>query len=163
MGLLTKEQKSAGDGVRPFEDIPVLDLGAGVVVRIRAMEESEYEDFQDSLYKRRGKSVEANMKMVRRRLVSLCAVTESGETIWTEDELRRKPTRAMAMMVNAAMRVNGMEDGDLDDLAGSKKNSGTGQDAGSSSTSVSPRPMRTLSPSPTNSANESAADSSKSG
>lgn len=113
--LLTKEQIEAADD-RRFETLVIPEWGGSV--RVRSLTEEEYDDYQDSIYKRRGKNVEVNLKIVRRRLAALSVVDANGAPILSEEFLKKKGAKAVGAIVAVAMRLNGMDDSDLRELAG---------------------------------------------
>lgn len=132
MGILTADQVMAADDYRE-EEVPVPAWGGSVMVR--SLTETEYDDFQDSIYKQRGKNVQANLKVIRVRLCALTIVGPDRKPIFTEEQLGRKSAAAISTVMRVAMRLNGMDDSDVEELA---KNSETAQGGGSPSNSPSP-------------------------
>lgn len=110
----------------PFEDIPISRLG--ITVRVRGMtvaQQSEYEaGFFKKMRKRDGTTaLEQNDSATltsKQRLVVLTAIDpESGELLFGPDDvvaLGKTSSQDLALLVEAARRVNGMSRADMEEL-----------------------------------------------
>lgn len=113
---------SAAD--RPSQTVPVPEWGGDVIVAtMDGALRAEYEDtlLEDKSGKRRLRAV----------IVSLCAVDEAGNRLFTEadvDALQSKSGCALDRVFDAAIKLNKLTKADMDALEG---NSETGQSAGS--------------------------------
>lgn len=108
-----------------YEAVEVPEWGG--TVRIRGLTGSERDEFEASIIQRRGKDIEANLKNIRAKLVSLAAVDEEGNRIFTEEDvvaLGRKSARVLDRLFSVAQRLSGLSSEDVEDLA---KNSVNGQ------------------------------------
>jgi len=92
------------------------------------MTAAERDQFENTLFKGSGKNRTENVANLRSRLVVLCAVNESGDRIFSDDDaeaLGRKNAAAVDIVFSVAQKLNGLSENDVDDLV---KNSEGDQD-----------------------------------
>jgi len=100
---------------RPKEDIPVPELGEGKVIPVWGMtpkEKTAWEDKQSNLPK-------AKKLQVRQRWVIECCRNDDGSKIFTLnqiEELGERSSVVVERLVNAALRLSGTTDQDLEKL-----------------------------------------------
>lgn len=115
MTLLSKEQILGADDL-PYEDVEVKEWGG--TVRIRALTGFERDRFELSVQADpKGKR---NLDNVRARLVSLCLVDDEGKRMFTEAEVKdlgSKSARALDRLFDAARKLSGLGDEDIEVLA----------------------------------------------
>lgn len=102
------------------EDVDVPEWGG--TVRIRALSGSERDRWEAAFLGKDGKpSVDKGMANVRARLVIACAVDESDNQLFShtdEKALGRKNAAALDRLFDAAQRLSGLSDEDVEELAG---------------------------------------------
>jgi len=130
VGLLSKEQIWAAHDLRTV-DVSVPEWGGEVRVKtLTGAERDQYE--AESVKTNRGRR-EVNMSNMRARLIALCAVDEQGQLLFTRADvmkLGQKSAAALERVFEAAAKLNGMTDEDMEELAG---NSESGQNGSSTS------------------------------
>lgn len=117
MALLSKEAILAADD-RKTEDVSVPEWGGEV--RIRALSGRERDEFETSMVKLNGNKREENFDNLRARLVSLCVVDENNKRLFRGDkdvtQLGNKSAAALQRVFEAAQKLNGMSDEDVEEL-----------------------------------------------
>lgn len=124
LGLLTKAQILGAADVL-VEDVEVAEWGG--VVRVRGLSGSERDAFEADSILRKGRDVRMNMKNLRARLVAMTVVDEAGERLFgfgDVEALGGKSARALDRVFGVAMRLSGLRDEDVEELA---KNFGSDQ------------------------------------
>jgi hypothetical protein len=125
---LTKEQILAADDLsREAIDVPEW----GGVVYVRVLTGAERDRFESDTV---GSGKKVNMANIRARLAVLCLVDGDGIRLFDDGDviaLGKKSASALSRVFNTAMRLNGMSQSDVEELA---KNSGTApsEDSGTS-------------------------------
>lgn len=118
MALLTKNEILTADDLH-VEDIPVPEWGGEV--RIKSLTGAERDQYEaESVKTNKGKR-EVNMANMRARLIAMCAVDEAGQLLFTRADvmkLGQKSAIALERVFDAAAKLNGMSDEDVDELAG---------------------------------------------
>ena len=113
------------------EEVEVPEWGGLVLVReLRGRERDEWEA---SLAVQRGKQMVPDVANMRAKLVARSVVGEDGEPVFTQQDvhaLGELSAAALDRVFEVASRLSGLNPDDLEEMQG---NSGTGQDAGSSS------------------------------
>ena len=112
--MLTKDQILAADDVR-FEDVKVPEWGG--VVRIQTMTGMARDRYEQTLFDKKSKGI--TLQNIRAKLVASCAVDEEGALIFDEtdtDALGKKSGKALDRLYEAAQRVNGITDVDVEEL-----------------------------------------------
>lgn len=108
MGLLGR------DAILGAVDLGHVDVEVpewGGVVRVRMMTGSERDSFESATVVRRGKRLEANLENIRARLVTMCAVDEAGNRLFSEADvaaLAAKSSAALNRVFAAAQQLNGL-------------------------------------------------------
>ncbi|MFO7905799.1 MAG: hypothetical protein R6U98_24285 [Pirellulaceae bacterium] len=114
MAMLTKDQiLQASDLGREVVEVP--EWGGDVYVS--AMTAADRDAFEASLVK----DGERNMDNMRARLAAMTMVDEKGERLFTDAEaskLGKKSAAALTRVFSVAMRMNGIGDSDVEELAG---------------------------------------------
>lgn len=90
----------------------------GGEVGIKAMSGTERDTFEQSMYKREGKKIEAVTDNIRARLVCMTAVDGNGDRLFTDAQLKElgeKSAAALDRCFDAAKDLNGMFDGDVEE------------------------------------------------
>ena len=108
----------------------VVETPAGSV-RVVGMTAGERSAFERSMQNAKGKPLPARMRETRERLVVATARDADGRPLFTADDVGELGAVAAAVLeplVNAAMRVCGMSESDVEDMAGNS--SGTTDFAG---------------------------------
>lgn len=132
--FLSKDQIIALDD-RVFENIWVERWGT--FVRMKGLTAAQRDRYEASLVKESGqgkkKVTSWQLENARARLVSLCLCDESGNRMFNDNEvqiLSNKAADAIEPLFDAARRLSGMTEEDVEELLG---NSETSQDEGSPS------------------------------
>ena len=144
MTLLTKSAILAADDLKN-EDVDVPEWGG--TVRVRAFSGRERDAFEASLVRGDGKDRKVDLTNMRARLVALTVVDESGQTVFTHDDvdlLGAKSGAALDRVFSVAQKLNGLSGADVEELT--KNSSGA-----PSADSISASPSRSDSPTPTTS------------
>lgn len=113
------------------EEVSVPEWGGAVLVReLRGRERDEWEA---SLAVQRGRQMVPDVANMRAKLVARSVVDGAGEPVFTQQDvsaLGELSAAALDRVFEVASKLSGLNEKDLEEMAG---NSGTGQDAGSSS------------------------------
>lgn len=129
--LLSKDQILAADDIKS-ERVPVPEWGGDVMVR--GLTGSQRDAWEAGLTVRRGKQMVPDMRNFRARLVVLCCVDEAGELVFGPgdiDALSGKSGAALDRLYDAAAKLSGISEKDVEDLTG---DFGKADGGGSSST-----------------------------
>lgn len=106
---------------------------AGVVL-VRELRGRDRDEWEASLAVQRGKQMVPDVANMRAKLVARSVVGADGEPVFTQQDvnaLGELSAAALDRVFEVASRLSGLSEADLEAASG---NSGTGQDAGSSST-----------------------------
>jgi len=125
---LSREQILKVDDLQ-FEDVEVPEWGG--VVRVRGLTGTERDAFEESIIDQRGKKTRVVMANLRAKLVAQSIVDEDGRRLFSERDvgaLGEKSAAALQRVFNAAQRLSGISDEDVEELV---KNSSDGQSDGS--------------------------------
>ena len=144
MTLLTKSAILAADDLKT-EDVDVPEWGG--TVRVRAFSGRERDAFEASLVRGDGKDRKVDLTNMRARLVALTVVDESGQKVFTQDDvdlLGAKSDAALDRVFSVAQKLNGLSGADVEELT--KNSSGA-----PSADSISASPSLSDSPTPTTS------------
>lgn len=134
--MLTREEILAAAGKTTIETIHVEALGGAV--QIRAMTGRERDAWESSLVKGRGKKQRTDTSNARASLAVRVLCNEKGERLFTNEEaelLGTLPAAVLAPIYEAAQRLNGVSDDDVDELEQSSAPS-TGSAPGATSPSA---------------------------
>lgn len=115
--MLTREQILQANDIIT-EEVPVPEWGASVLVR--GMTGAERDDFEASVLEQRGQKFHVKLKNARARLVALTVVDETGQRIFSDDDvaaLGKKNAAALNRVYEVAARLSGITDEDVDELA----------------------------------------------
>ncbi len=130
--MLTKDQILKADDL-PTEVVDVPEWGPGGQVRVRTLTGTERDSFEESITKKKGKSVEVNMVNLRAKLCALTIVDDKGERLFANAdvvELGKKNAAVLDRIFTVAQKLNGFGQDDIEELA---KNSGPAQKEDSTS------------------------------
>jgi hypothetical protein len=103
---------------RQYDDIEVPEWGG--TVRVRGMSGAQRDDYEASIIEQRGNDRKVNLRNARAKLVARCVVDGEGKAIFTTDDissLGRKSAVALERVFDAARRLSGMTEGDVERLA----------------------------------------------
>lgn len=107
-GLLTRDA-ILGKGDLAHEDVSVPEWGGHV--RVRELMGSEKDAYEKHVVRMKNGAPEMHLEGARALLVSLSIVDESGQRLFTEDdveELGRKSARALDRVYEVASRLSGL-------------------------------------------------------
>lgn len=99
------------------EDVEVPEWGG--VVRIKTLSGAERDAFEGASIQGRGKSMKANLKNLRARLVVMAAVDENGKRLFEPydvEELGKKSSAALDRCFEAAQRLSKISDEDVEEM-----------------------------------------------
>lgn len=116
MTLLTKSAILAADDLKT-EDVEVPEWGG--TVRVRAFSGRERDAFEASLVRGDGKDRKVDLTNMRARLVALTVVDETGQKLFTHDDvdlLGAKSGAALDRVFAVAQKLNGLSAADVEDL-----------------------------------------------
>ena len=128
MGYLTRDAILAVDDTQA-ENVAVPEWGG--TVRVRGMSGTQRDAFEASVSEetpagtkaqRRAGATTTKVKkdLLRARLCAWCIVDEAGQRVFSEEDmpaLNAKSGAALERVMNVAMRLSGMTDNDVEDLA----------------------------------------------
>jgi hypothetical protein len=104
---------------RKTEDVPVPEWGG--TVRVRGLSGVERDAYEAGIVQMRGDGSRAvNLQNLRGRLVSLSCVDENGARIFTDEDaiaLGEKSAAALERVFDAARKLSGLSDNDVEELA----------------------------------------------
>lgn len=89
-------------------------------VSVRSMTGQERDAFEQALVSERGPDASQNLSNIRARLVTLSAVDDNGNRLFTDADivpLGRKSAAALDRVFTVAQRLNGIGAKDVEDLA----------------------------------------------
>jgi hypothetical protein len=112
-------------------DVEIPEWGGFVTVQeMSAAQRDEFDEFV--LTMRESNKVQG----LRTKVVSICVVDEEGKRVFTEldvPDLQKQSAKVIGKVADAAMKLSGLSDEDVEDMA---KNLPAAQDGGSSSDSA---------------------------
>lgn len=114
--LLTRDAILAADDLS-FEDVPVPEWGG--TVRVRTLSGTERDAFEASIVEQRGKKSSVDMRNIRAKLAARTIVDEDGKRLFSERDvelLGAKSASALQRVFEVAQRLNGLSDGDVEEL-----------------------------------------------
>jgi len=141
MSLLSKTAILAANDLKS-EDIEVPEWGGAV--RVRSFTGRERDAFEASMVRGEGRDRKVDLTNMRARLVGLTVIDETGQRIFTDDEvdlLGAKSGAALDRIFAIAQKLNGLSGADVDELS---KNSSGVPSAVSTSASALPSGSPTL-------------------
>ena len=119
--MLTKDQILQAQDL-PTEVIDVPEWGGSV--RVRTVTAQEKDAWEESLQTGKGRNIKLDLANVRAKLVALTVVDDDGNRLFTDKDvlaLGRKGAKAMSRVYDAASKLNGISEEDLETIV---KNSG---------------------------------------
>lgn len=124
---LSRDDILAADDL-PLEEVEVPEWGGVVYVRsMNGLERDKFDAWMASLSGEGGGAVMSGN--LRARMVALCTTDESGNALFTEDDiaaLGKKSSAALTRVADAASRLNGMSPDDVEDIAENSEAGPTG-------------------------------------
>lgn len=118
MDLLTRSDiLDAPEADTIFEDVSVPEWGG--VVRVRALNGTERDRFEESLFTGKGRKRKMTMANARARLVALSVIDQAGDSLFTEQDiaaLGRKSAVALDRVFSVASRLAGITDRDMEEI-----------------------------------------------
>ena len=100
------------------EEVAVPEWGGDVLVR--GLTGSERDAFESESVQTNGRNTKMNLRNVRARLVVLSVVDEEGKRLFgfhDIEQLGEKSARALDRIFAVAMRLSGLREGDVEELA----------------------------------------------
>jgi len=116
--VLSRDLLTTAATVQPV-DVPLPELGAGVVVPIRPMTAKEWTTFQADQIGKNGKP-NANAKIVRERMVIKCCINDDGSPIFTQADIETLGScRAgvIERIVDSILKHSGLATTDVEAIA----------------------------------------------
>lgn len=116
--LLTKQAIFGAQDIKT-EDVAVPEWGG--VVRVRGLTGIERDNYEQSLIDQRGKKTRVDMRNARAKLVAMTVVNETGERLFSDDEitiLGTKSAAALDRIYDVAAALSGVADEDIEELLG---------------------------------------------
>ena len=141
MSLLSKTAILAAQDLQT-EDVEVPEWGGAV--RVRSFTGRERDAFEASMVRGDGKDRKVDLTNMRARLVGLTVIDETGQRLFTDDEvdlLGAKSGAALDRVFAVAQKLNGLSGADVEELS---KNSSGVPSAVSTSASALPSGSPTL-------------------
>ena len=118
MGYLSRDAILQADDIQ-VEDVEIPEWGG--MVRVRGMTGAQRDAFEASIVEQRGRKSRVNLKNLRARLVSLSIVDGEGNLIFSSADVQalgRKSAAGLQRVFNAAQRLSGLSDEDIEELTG---------------------------------------------
>lgn len=101
------------------EEVPVPEWGGEVL--IRSLTGEQRDEYEASMFEMsKNGTAKKNLANVRARLVMLCIVNEQGEQMFNRADIKllgRKSAAALDRVAQAAQKLNGISDEDIEELA----------------------------------------------
>ena len=141
MSLLSKTAILAAQDLQT-EDVEVPEWGG--TVRVRSFTGRERDAFEASMVRGEGRDRKVDLTNMRARLVGLTVIDETGQRLFTDDEvdlLGAKSGAALDRVFAVAQKLNGLSGADVEELS---KNSSGVPSAVSTSASALPSGSPTL-------------------
>ena len=141
MSLLSKTAILAANDLKS-EDVEVPEWGGAV--RVRSFTGRERDAFEASMVRGEGRDRKVDLTNMRARLVGLTVIDETGQRLFTDDEvdlLGAKSGAALDRVFAVAQKLNGLSGADVEELS---KNSSGVPSAVSTSASALPSGSPTL-------------------
>ena len=141
MSLLSKTAILAANDLKS-EDVEVPEWGGAV--RVRSFTGRERDAFEASMVRGEGRDRKVDLTNMRARLVGLTVIDETGQRLFTDDEvdlLGAKSGAALDRIFAIAQKLNGLSGADVEELS---KNSSGVPSAVSTSASALPSGSPTL-------------------
>jgi hypothetical protein len=117
------------------------DSGADTVL-VRELRGRERDEWEASLAVQRGKQVVRDVANIRAKLAARCIVGEDGEPLFSQQDvaaLGELSAAALDRVFEAAARLSGLEEKDLEEMQGNSGAApGGGSSSGSPATSAAP-------------------------
>ncbi len=102
----------------PVEDVHVPEWGGWV--RVRGLTAEERDRLEASILEGQGKHTRVKMENVRAKLVAMTVVDEEGNRLFTDEDvaaLAKKSATAMQRVFDVAMRLSGLTEEAMEELA----------------------------------------------
>lgn len=118
---MTRPPRLSGAAILAVEDLAIELVEVpewGATVGVRTMTGTERDAFELAVLNQVGDAT-TRYRNLRARLVTLCAVDEMGERLFTDDQveaLGAKSARALDRLFAAVQRVNALTSGDIEEL-----------------------------------------------
>ena len=108
-----------------YEDVDVPEWGG--TVRVRTLTGRERDAFEQSVVEQKGKNTKTNLRNIRAKLVALTVIDGEGKRMFNTSDIEllgEKSANALDRLFDAARRLSGLRDEDVEELA---KNSDSDQ------------------------------------
>lgn len=113
--LLTKAEILAAADV-PHEEVDVPEWGG--MVRVQTMTGEARDRYEQAVFD--SKSGKARLENIRAKLVAASIVDENGDLVFSDEDIKalgRKSAKALDRVFEAARRLSGLTDQDVEELA----------------------------------------------
>lgn len=104
MGMLKKEDILAKCEL-PSVVVEVKEWGGDV--KLRALTAGEYDKYQQKLFRMKGDKIEQNFDEVTTALLCYSLVGEDDKPLFTQDELKKLPSKPLRKLYRIAQDLNG--------------------------------------------------------
>lgn len=114
MGYLSAEAIFAADDTE-YDEVDCPEWGG--TVRIKSITGTARDAFEESLRDGKGKDAKVNLRNMRARLISLCAVDENGRRIFTKEQVGKlgaKNAKPLDRLFDACTQLIGMSEKDVE-------------------------------------------------
>lgn len=101
------------------EEVKVSEWGG--VVRVKGLNGTQRNAYEQSMVQQNGKNVKMNMQNATAKLVALTVVDENDKPLFEQSDveaLGQKSGSALNRIFEVAQRLSGLSDEDMDDLTG---------------------------------------------
>ena len=118
MAILNIKQILSADDLES-QTMTIPEWGGEVI--IRTMTEADRSKIEASVIQQNGSNQSVNMERYKVKIVVASLVDEEGKRLFTQkniDALRQKSARPINRIVNAAQKLNGISDDDVEELMG---------------------------------------------
>ena len=118
MAILNMKQILSADDLES-QTMTIPEWGGEVI--IRTMTEADRSKIEASVIQQNGSNQSVNMERYKVKIVVASLVDEEGKRLFTQksiDALRQKSARPINRIVNAAQKLNGISDDDVEELMG---------------------------------------------
>jgi len=110
-----------GINERPKEDVPLPELGEGLVILVVGMTAKERTAFERQFATKDGKTIDARMSEFRERLVVACCRNDDGSPLFQSEDviaLGGKRADVLERIVNVCQRLSGFSKEDIEATVG---------------------------------------------
>lgn len=118
MAILSRDQILKASDLKT-ETVKVPEWHKNGEVIVGTMTGTARDEFETSLFNKKGKDTETNLINMRSKLLVMCIVDKDGKRLFTEHDINRlgaKSAKPLDRLFTIAQRLNGIGAEDVDDL-----------------------------------------------